>query len=911
MKQAVRRMAVLAVSFVLAVTAAGAAAEPVITLTATGEVIHAGELTIITAEVTNGSSDLIAWEVDGKGLVDYYTLNNQCMIVGKETDAVQKITVTARRHQDAASIIITLEPSLEVTLDKERMSLAVGEAGQLTVKLPAQDGTAYWSSSDNSVAKVDSGGVVTGVGEGTAVISVLTGGGKTDSCYVTVGAVQPLVSLKLDKSVALMVGGERKLTAVTDPPGRPVHYTSGDSSVAAVDSEGRVTGVSAGSTVITAEAEGQTAECTVKVLDVLSLSMKRITVGLESSAELTASVVGVPATAADVVWNISDTAVAELSGSSGPQITIQGKSEGEADITAVLKVDGMTASYTTTCRVKVVQPVKIDVTVQGKYSLGNPGVEGERSIAGQLSGVLGEDEPLSYVEFESVEDKEGNKLEADAGKRYASGADLNSVLFVPAAGFTGDALFPFTAVGAEGGAAIGDLVFRVQGSGETATLYLNAGDGGSAMLRTETFETLWRAAFPEGKLSYIQFSTVDSGTIYSGARTLKAGEKCYVSPESYALGIYGLRFVSENNRKEAAAAFTAIGTDKTGRSVKKEGRLVLIPTAEEDGSITLAYNCDSTGVAFDANTFFSGSGSLRNAAYLIFSAPGTGALMVDTAAGSRLIRVGDCFAAYSDPAAGILGISSLSYVPEAGSAGTVNIPFSAYSAADALLIQGNVRVSVLPQDSSETEDADGTGGGDSTDVGSSGSTDMSSGQRPTIIAASFPDVTADAWYYPYVMELTGTGIVNGYPDGTYRPDGNVTNGEALKLIMLACGYGETEGDKDWVSGYVAQAKADGIIGGTFDPYIPATRGGFAEMAARAMGIPPALDGASPFVDTNDRWARALYGCNVDGERIISGLYDESGQLCFRPIAHITRAEAAKIVTLIFRGGPFVAVLPPE
>lgn len=892
----------------LAVATAGAASGMII-LTATREAIHAGESTVVTATVTDAPGNVVGWSVSEGAPVDYYVSGNECLIIGKETDSAKKVIVTAMRYEDVESIVITVEPSIKVALDKADMSIEVGGTGQLKAELPPSEGAVYWSSSDNAVAKVDSSGLVTGVGEGTAVISAMTGGGKSASCKVTVKAAVPLTDLKLDKSASLMVGGVWDLTAATVPEGRPVQFASGDSSIAEVDANGRVTGISAGSTVITATAGKFTRECTVKVLDVLSLSAKRMTVGLESSAGLTALVAGVPATAADVVWSTSDPSVAELSGSGGQQVSVLGKAEGEADITATLTVDGTPAAYTAICRVKVAEPVRLGVTVYGKYLLENPGGDGERSIAGQLSDMLEGGEALSQVEFESVEDGEGNRLEADAGKRYAC-KDINSLCFVPASGFTGEAVFPFTAVGGQGSIANGELVFKVREGGGTPTLYLNAGDDGSAMLRTGLFETLWKAAFPEGKLGYIQFTSVSGGAVYSGVRTVKAGEKCYLSPEGYALGIYGLRFVPDAAQQETVALFTAVGTDKTGRSVKKDGRLLLVRETDGNGTVTLAYNCDSSGVAFDANTFFSGGGPLRNAAYLVFDPPAAGGLTVTTVSGPRPAREDDCFAAYSTP--GFLGISALSYVPDPGSAGTVDIPFSAYSAADALLAQGIVRVSVLSAAGTDSGPDGGTGSDGSTgDGGGVPGGTGSAAHRPPATAASFPDVTADDWYYTYVMELTGTGIVNGYPDGTYRPAGNVTNGESLKLIMLACGYGELEGGEDWLSGYVAQAAEDGIIGGTFDPYAPATRTGFAEMAARAMGVPPAPDGASPFVDTSDRWARALYGYTVDGERIISGLYDESGQLCFHPDAHITRAEAAKIVTLIYRAGPFVAALPSE
>ena len=55
---------------------------------------------------------------------------------------------------------------------------------------------------------------------------------------------------------------------------------------------------------------------------------------------------------------------------------------------------------------------------------------------------------------------------------------------------------------------------------------------------------------------------------------------------------------------------------------------------------------------------------------------------------------------------------------------------------------------------------------------------------------SFSDVPEDSWFYTDVMTLAESGVIGGYPDGTYRPTKKVTTGEALKMILLAAGYPE-------------------------------------------------------------------------------------------------------------------------
>ncbi len=52
----------------------------------------------------------------------------------------------------------------------------------------------------------------------------------------------------------------------------------------------------------------------------------------------------------------------------------------------------------------------------------------------------------------------------------------------------------------------------------------------------------------------------------------------------------------------------------------------------------------------------------------------------------------------------------------------------------------------------------------------------------------FPDVTSDKWFAPYVNWGVQLGIIGGYPDGTFKPDNNVTVAEAAKMIVTALGF---------------------------------------------------------------------------------------------------------------------------
>ena len=49
---------------------------------------------------------------------------------------------------------------------------------------------------------------------------------------------------------------------------------------------------------------------------------------------------------------------------------------------------------------------------------------------------------------------------------------------------------------------------------------------------------------------------------------------------------------------------------------------------------------------------------------------------------------------------------------------------------------------------------------------------------------SFSDVPESSWFYEDVMTLSESGVVSGYPDGTYRPTKKVTTGEYSDTFSL-------------------------------------------------------------------------------------------------------------------------------
>jgi len=106
----------------------------------------------------------------------------------------------------------------------------------------------------------------------------------------------------------------------------------------------------------------------------------------------------------------------------------------------------------------------------------------------------------------------------------------------------------------------------------------------------------------------------------------------------------------------------------------------------------------------------------------------------------------------------------------------------------------------------------------------------------------FTDMAGAGWAAGYIGYCANAELVKGYPDGTFKPSGNVTGYEVLAMILRAVGYdknGEFTG-ADWalnVAKYAEQLKILENVAKTTDLSAPATRELVSEILFRAINVP--------------------------------------------------------------------------
>ena len=241
-------------------------------------------------------------------------------------------------------------PVTEISISDLFEPLSVGDLAQLEVITEPYDyvGRIIWKSSDTSVLRVLSNGMVAAVGQGKAVITASVGSASA-SLPITVSAKQPsesdLTGVSLDRYTLTLYAGEEaeQLTATLKPEGTEatIRWTSSNQTAATVSQDGKVTPLSAGVTVVTAAAGDYRASCIVTVqpkrVRVTGIRFDEQTHTLMMGSTVTLQPIIAPddATVKNLTWVSSDEQTATVSRTG----IVTALSVGETTITATT-VDG-------------------------------------------------------------------------------------------------------------------------------------------------------------------------------------------------------------------------------------------------------------------------------------------------------------------------------------------------------------------------------------------------------------------------------------------------------------------------------------------------------------------------------------------------------------------------------------------
>jgi len=146
---------------------------------------------------------------------------------------------------------------------------------------------------------------------------------------------------------------------------------------------------------------------------------------------------------------------------------------------------------------------------------------------------------------------------------------------------------------------------------------------------------------------------------------------------------------------------------------------------------------------------------------------------------------------------------------------------------------------------------------------------------------------SDHWAKEQIQIWVDSGHIKGYPDGTFKPDNNITRAEFMTIANNAFGYTEKAeidysdvADGSWYEDAVAIAKAAGYIAGypdgTMKPDAPISRQEAAVIVAKINALETDAAAADTFTDgtTIPAWSKGAIGACVTAE-ILNGYPDGS------------------------------------
>ena len=487
-----------------------------------------------------------------------------------------------------------------------------------------------------------------------------------------------------------------------------------------------------------------------------------------------------------------------------------------------------------------------------------------RSATGMLYANHGKSGEKSFTKS-NLEDYEFYYSKSSDGD-YA----LDDLSFVASDDFDGSITLSFTAWYSSSKKASGKLVIQpasapVINLGYLGDILYSSANGATVQIKASDISRFLKSKYPSATLQSVVLGGVPStgslyynyygASSYGTSRLLLTAANCkqytlYANPASasqYALT--ELLYVPSGTNYCAAVPFTAYGTG----SVSASGTILFSVNRSAVGEV-YGVTPKNTAVTFPASAIYSA----------VYSAAG---VSLDSIQLLKLpaSNVGTVYVGASTPAniltkygytSGSQQMSQLRFVPATGYTGSVEIPYVAYNSSGAAVAAGKFCLGVVNS------------------------------------VKKFSDVTSSTWCYKYVAELADAKVIDGYTDGSFKPNNTITYGAALKLIMLAAGYPEQQPTgANAFSGYLTKARAEGIVTrSSVDLTKPITRLQVAQLAAGAMKLDKSnLSSVKPFTDTDNPSVQAL---NAAG--IVEG-YASGGTSTYKPNNTLTRGQVSAIV----------------
>lgn len=306
--------------------------------------------------------------VSGSGL--------SCTVTGKAVGSTSITCTFVEANLSKTVIFYVRQPVTSISISGSKEAW-IGQTVQLTATVAPDDSynkAITWSSSNTSIATVDSNGKVTAKTPGTATIIATANDNQGATASISFLSKERVSDIKVKGTAWCWNGKTRTLTAVVTPStahSKGVAWSSSQTSIATVDSNGKVTGKSAGWTTIRATAKDGSGvygelefEVRQQITKIEFTTVKDVIwVGQSNGFRLERNITPINPWNSALVWSSSDETIATVSTNGW----VAGVSKGTATITCTAKYGPTGEKATVSHTVEVKQQVT-DITIAGDTS---------------------------------------------------------------------------------------------------------------------------------------------------------------------------------------------------------------------------------------------------------------------------------------------------------------------------------------------------------------------------------------------------------------------------------------------------------------------------------------------------------------------------------------------------------------
>ena len=334
----------------------------------------------LTATVypTNATNQNVTWTSSNAQIA---SVNNG--VVTALAPGTATITVTTQDGNRTSTCAITVIPNTvrvtNVTLNTQNIVMIAGDETQLTATVSPANATnqnVTWSSSNTNVASINASGIINALSAGEAVMTVTTVDGMiTATCNVRVNAATVAVTgVTLNNTnLEITEGSTATLVATISPSNasnKNVNWTSTSPSVALVNANGMVSGMSQGNAIImvTTQDGGHIASCSVRVtrnqiaVTDITLTPTNLQVYLGEEGTITANITPDNATNKNINWTSANPNVATVNNG-----VVRGLKLGETTISATTQDGGFVASSIVTVNQRIIQDTSVKLNKKTLY----------------------------------------------------------------------------------------------------------------------------------------------------------------------------------------------------------------------------------------------------------------------------------------------------------------------------------------------------------------------------------------------------------------------------------------------------------------------------------------------------------------------------------------------------------------